>query len=602
MNAVLKVHPRAKAWRRKETNVHTMMSVNTVQSQIGWQVHWYRSGVDGFTPLADDLVSSHDTSQTQLLFLTGFVANRATLIAQNELPRDTSTERLLTILYQKHRRKAAQLIAGPLSWIVWDADQQCLVAASDRGGNHGLFYAETDGWVILSSSVELLLPHLPGRGKFNQRSLVALVNNKVPLSGETCYEAIRSIPPGNMLIATQESSTIHEYWRLEQQPELKLSSDAEYAEALREQLFQVVAEYVPASRMGVTVSSGMDSTSVAAALCNAAPAAEMIAFSWTTPDVKESDELPLASSVCDTLHLPMAPIRVDERSLYTQTDWIATLRHAPYVNIFQPAWRKTYGEARQRGIETLFSGLNGGILFNESAVSPYPDLLLSGQWLKAAQRILAHAPRSTLSFPGLIWRRLLHPILKAYTPWLRRPTPPVPWLGERNRELYTELYGQTEAAQWTLPGRREVLRILRFPRTAWDVQLLQATAAARGIEWRHPLLDHRLVEFAASLPIDQTLRATTPKFILRNAMAGYLPKPVLDLTQKIHVLSLSQRILGDYCQPIIWSLLTDMRAAELGLVDEKRLRMAYQDYLAGGEQRTRFIRALALEDWLRRYF
>jgi hypothetical protein len=48
--------------------------------------------------------------------------------------------------------------------------------------------------------------------------------------------------------------------------------------------------------------------------------------------------------------------------------------------------------------------------------------------------------------------------------------------------------------------------------------------------------------------------------------------------------------------------MTKMRAAEMGFVDQAKLRQAYEDYLAGRSNNTLFWHTLTLEDWLRRWF
>ena len=66
----------------------------------------------------------------------------------------------------------------------------------------------------------------------------------------------------------------------------------------------------------------------------------------------------------------------------------------------------------------------------------------------------------------------------------------------------------------------------------------------------------------------------------------HLPDAVLDLKRKILPTAISERGLKHRERSKVMELMTDMRVAELGLVDEKRLRRAYSDYLQGGEGRN----------------
>jgi hypothetical protein len=111
-----------------------------------------------------------------------------------------------------------------------------------------------------------------------------------------------------------------------------------------------------------------------------------------------------------------------------------------------------------------------------------------------------------------------------------------------------------------------------------------------------------LFEFAASLPTTQTFRAGQRKVIVRNAMRDTLPDEIVDMWGKITPETISERGLREREVGKVWALLSGMRAADLGLVDEAALRETYQRYLDGKTSNALFWYTLTLEDWLRRYF
>ena len=248
----------------------------------------------------------------------------------------------------------------------------------------------------------------------------------------------------------------------------------------------------------------------------------------------------------------------------------------------------------------LFSGASGDNLFGGNA-SAYPDLLLTLRWVELARQLRRHLPRSEMGWARVIRTMLLAPIRRRYLPFLDRPEPP-PWLGERYRELAVELLrrGRREGRPFRLlPGRADLLDQLRERRLAQTFCQLDVQAAGFGVELRHPLLDHRLVELAASLPIDQVFRAAERKVIVRNAMRGRLPDEVLDRRRKITPDAIFARGVREREADRVRAGLTGMVAAELGYVDERRLRAAYEDYAAGRSRSTRFWSAFSLERWLR---
>ena len=127
-------------------------------------------------------------------------------------------------------------------------------------------------------------------------------------------------------------------------------------------------------------------------------------------------------------------------------------------------------------------------------------------------------------------------------------------------------------------------------------------AGCFGLEMIHPLLDRRLVEFAASLPSSQNSYAGKDKMILRRTFRETLPAAIIQRRRKITVESLFHRGFRDRETEKVWPLLREMRCAELGLVDEPCLQDQYRRYLEGGGSGHGIWSAVVVEDWLRRYF
>jgi asparagine synthase (glutamine-hydrolysing) len=506
---------------------------------------------------------------------------------------------LLVALYRRHGPRAPQLIAGPFAWLLWDPARGQLLGARDRLGNHGFYYTLDGGRLLAANRLEALLGALPCTPSVNPRAAVAQINGLAPPEGETFYEGIRSLPPGSLLTVGRDTVKVERYWRPERRPLLRLSNDADYAEAFKALLFQVVADYLPPGRLGITLSSGLDSTSVAAAVRAVAPRHDAVAICWTAPELPEADESRYSLAVAARLGLPAIEVRADRLWPLCTARGMRTGRASPFRNYYTELWDETLGAARREGIATLFTGVSGDHLFGGN-VFAYPDLFLTGRWLALVRQLRQHLPRSAFSLTGLLRRMLLGPIRAAYWP-SRRLAAPVPWLAEAYRPLYDECLQAPIPERHLLPGRQQRLAALRDPLLPQIAELSNLQAAEHGIELRHPLLDHRLFEFAASLPTDQTFRAAWRKVIVRNAMRGVLPDEVLDRFDKIYPTAIADRGLREREQAKVWPLLTRMRAAELGFVDEGRLRDAYRAYLDGKEGAL-FWHTLTLEDWLRRYF
>lgn len=394
------------------------------------------------------------------------------------------------------------------------------------------------------------------------------------------------------------------YWQLQPQPTLKLASDEAYAQALLELLLRVIAGHTPASPAGVTLSSGLDSTTVAACLRQQAPRTRLLALCMIAPEIPQADENPFSAEVSRFLDIPSIQIRADLLWPMSSPEGIQTSAATPFYGFYSELIDETLRVAQQQGLSVIFTGLSGDHLFGGN-VFAYPDLLLTGRWLELSRQIRYHLPRSSMgwSLPQILRRMVLSPIRAAYFPaWRVNTTPPAPWLRPPYVDLYREHFIRPPKVSFMLPGRLARFRMLTHPSLSAGVELKNRQAESYGIEFRHPLLDHRLIEFAASLPTEQTFRASQRKIIVRNAMRGLLPSSVLEMWNKIVPGAICHLGLRQRERDKVWRLLTNMRSAELGYVDESVLRQAYQDYLDGKTDNTHFWHTLTLEDWLRRWF
>ena len=549
------------------------------------------------------------SGETRVAWREGLFANRGEASALLGLAGDVAVEELLPRLYERFGLAALPKVNGTLSWILWDGARRRLLAVADRVGIRPIHFTVRSGFLHLAGSPEPLLdladataaaarrPTLDPAA-LNPAAVAAHLHGEAPPPGETFHRSISVLAPGGYLLASEGQVRHGTYWQLAQVPALRLPDDAAYAEELWELLVRVVGEYADrAGRMGIALSSGLDSTGLAAALRQAAPDSRLTAFSWTAPELPATDEGPPAQRAARRLGCPIVLIRGD--LCWPLRDGIRLSRASPSAPYYSALWDAIFQAVRSHGESLLFSGHSGDHLFGGNVYS-YPDLLLTGRWLRLVNEIRAHRRRTGRALPWIVRWMILGPIARATSPLLpgRRP---VAWLGPA---LAGEVAARPRLAlpRLVLPGRQQRLQLLRDRSLGAATALIDAQAGEHGISFRHPWLDHRLLEFAASLPSTQTFEAAVRKGILRRVLAGRVPDEILAQPDKTVPAALLDRGLRERETAKVWRLLTGMRAAELGWVDEELLRAEYQAYLDGRIRRTRFWHALTLEAWLRRWF
>lgn len=517
---------------------------------------------------------------------------------------DESAERvLLALLYDHFLLDTPRHVTGNLSWILWDERRRRLVAVGDRLGLYPLFSCARGGVLYLATTLEPLIALAgPSSPTFIEPSTVAayLCGQAAP-GDRTFYRGIAAVPAGTYLVATPERVMAGRYWQLYPRPLLRRRDDAGYAEALTEQLAQILPDHVAeAPSAAITLSSGLDSTSLAVHLRQTSPGLRLTAFYGVATELPEVDESAGSLAVAERLGLPAVPVAQDRHWPLRTDPGLRPRREDPRFNCFTDFWDAVFTRMREQGERILFTGQGGDHLFGGN-VFAYADLLLTGRWRRLAADLRLHQ-RLWDRRPAWIWRwMILGPLARAYLPLPRRGTLPA-WLGGPLRPL-AQAAGSWTHSDWRfLPGQRQRIDLLRDRVWLEETRSMNDLAAQHGVELRNPYLDHRLLEFATSIPAEQTFEGGVRKGIVRRAMAGRLPEEILTRHRKIMATTLFQRGLRERETAKVWQLLTGMRAAELGWVDEGLLRAEYQSYLDGTTRRTRFWHALTLEAWLRRWF
>lgn len=541
-------------------------------------------------------------TKSECLWTGGFIANRKELVIKGGVSNEISDKDLILHLYKDFGLSILEHINGPFAWILWDADLSELIAVRDRMGSVGLYYRVDGSTITISDSVEKLIKSTSLKN-VNLFSVAAFLNSQAPLPGQTFFNDIFAVEPGEYISIRQGGFTRDHYWLLKPQPSLEMTSDLAFSNTLHELLINIISEYIPQDNsFGITLSGGLDSTSIAASIRSVSHNKNLVAFSWVSPELPEADESQRIELVVRKLGLTLVKIRGDHFWPFVSKG-ISTSRSSPFYNYYVELWDETYKQVQQNKINTLFTGAGGDHLFGGNVYS-YPDLLLSGRWVDLIHEIQKHLPNSRSGLPKIIKSMIIKPIFYTYFTGAQKKIVLTPWLGKSLIPYYHEYSSQTKLKLplRMLPGEQQRYRGINIPWMSMVLEDINVHGKKYGIEQRHPLFDHRLIEFALSIPTTQTFRSAVRKVILRNAMKTYLPEEVISFEGKVYPENIFYRGVVEREQDKVRKLFTNMRASELGLIDEKLLITEFESYANKKSKNTHFWRALTLEDWLRRYF
>ena len=509
---------------------------------------------------------------------------------------------------------------GMFAFAIHDARTKQLFLARDRLGVKPLFYAQIpDGSVIFGSELKALTAHPALRREID----LAAVDDYMAFGfvpDHTCIiRGVKKLPAGHTLLLQQGRALPQpvEYWDIDFSRRAKGSQSELSEELLRLMRQGVTSRMVADVPLGAFLSGGVDSSSVVALMAEASR--QPVKTCSIGFDVGELDE----SEYAETIARRFA---TDHRSRTVAADdfgLIDKLAHhfdEPFADASALPTYRVCEMAREQ-VTVALSG-DGA------------DEALAGY-----RRHVFHQKEEQLR--GLIPQSLRGPLFGG----LGNLYPKADWAPRPFRAKTTLLslartgpQGYTDAVSLTNPAQRRALYSLKMRgsiggyRAEEHMERLMAGAPAQsgldqaqyadmkmwlpgdiltkvdrtsmavGLEAREPLLDHRLIEFAASLPEKMRIRGGQGKWLMKKTMEGYLPKDILYRPKMGFVTPIDQWFRGPLAGEAR-ALATSLTFSQMDLFDGKAVAKTAEDHIAGRVNSGRLLWQLVmLEKSLARLF
>jgi len=462
---------------------------------------------------------------------------------------DTET---IVHLYEDYGAHCVDHLRGMFAFAVWDIRHKRLLLARDRLGIKPLFYAEADGALAFASELKPILA-LPGIDRsVNWRALSHLFTFLATPASQSIVNGVRKLEPARFAIAERGSSLrIERYWDVEFEPNESASED-ELVEELREVLDDAVASHeVSDVPVGAFLSGGIDSSAVVATMSARQPGRRIKTFSIGFVE-DGFDELAHARTVArafDTDHYELV-LKPDVVSMVEDLAWyldepFGDTSAIPTYMVSKLASEHVKVVLTGDGGDELFAGYDKYLVERREREYDRVPATLRGfagvigdampEGMKG-RRFLRHlaldGPRRYLDASTLFRNDEMEHLFQSEA--FEQVSGHDPW-GERLAYLQND-GDWMSAAQYCDLHTYLPLDIL----TKVDRMTM-----AHSIEARPPLLDHRLVEFAARVPSHFRLRDDTTKYLLKRAMRGVLPDEIIDRRKQGFAVPLARWFRGE---------------------------------------------------------
>ena len=467
------------------------------------------------------------------------------LVAQGHDFRTRSDTECILHSYEQHGDRCVDKLRGMFTFAIWDRRQKRLFLARDRLGIKPLYYYRSEKFFAFASEIKALLEIPSVRRELDPESLDLYLSLRYVPGPRTMFKGIYKLEPGHLLTLEDRRVRIQKYWDLPTgRPQECSLQDAvaEFTELLEESVrLRLIAE-VP---LGVFLSGGLDSSAILAVMSKITGYQRIKTFSvgyqTETAKEEESNEFDYARMAARAFGADHHECRVSATDF---RDAIPDLVWHLDEPLADPSCIPLYFIAKlaRENITVVLSGEGADEILAGYGI--YKRMLMLdglhrsvgtvGAWIGSrTQNWFSSEPVSNyLRMSGLPLEERYRGVSRAFLPEMKRDL-----LGDEDIAGSEERLNDYFRPHWQAPASTSALnRMLYVDTKVWlpDDILLKADkmTMANALELRVPFLDHKLVEFASRLPLRYKLRGRTGKVLLREAMRGVLPEPILKRSKK----------------------------------------------------------------------
>ncbi len=529
----------------------------------------------------------------------------------------TDTE-VIVHLYEQHGTDCVRHLRGMFAFAIWDQPKRRLFLARDHVGQKPVFFYHADGVFAFASEIKALLSLDRVKVEMDAAAMNHLISLRYAPGTGTLFKGIHKLPAAHWMIFENGRLHTERYWQLDYTKKLTSKEDDLVAE-LKELLLETVGSHLISDvPLGAFLSGGIDSSTVTAMMSakssnrvqtfsigvreadfNELPYARLVAERYKTEHYERiaddqlvrllpkliwhMDEItdPFGFGVFLVAQLASSHVKVvlggdggDE--IFAGYDRYAGHKLVDYYCFLPVALRKNVFASLIRCLPDSYSYNS-----NTQKLRWLNDMSLTAGGDRYAQS-LTH-----LRFPREVKERL-------YSPSLRKDL-----ADEFDSTRYILEHFESSRASDIIDKMLYTDMMTRMPEHL--LRIVDHMTMAHSLEDRSPLLDYRLVEFAASIPVNLKLRGRKLKYIFKQVAKEFLPPALLSRSKQGFSFPLAYWMkseLGDFLE----TLFGNSRLAEEGYFQRDYMIELLNQHRRGQvDHNYRLWILLNLELWWRLY-
>jgi asparagine synthase (glutamine-hydrolysing) len=525
----------------------------------------------------------------------------------------TDTE-IIVHLYEEFGSSCVERLRGMFAFAIWDERRDTLFLARDRVGIKPLYYWHTDKCIVFGSEVKAILADPEVKAEVSPEMIDRFLAFYYVPGEETLFRNIHKLAPGSFMLVRDGKVEIKQYWDLQFAPVEQTIKQAE--ERVLALLDESVSMHMIADvPVGFLLSGGVDSTAMLG-LAVGRTDHELSSFTLGFSASNVVDERPYATLAAQQYGSQHHELTISAKEF---ADFLPKYAWHMEEPVCEPTAIALYYVSRlaKDFVKVLISGEGG-----DEAFAGYPNYrnMLWAERFKVLSGPFGGAISSGLSFVN---RFLGSKRLEKYLPMMNLPfedyyysriSGPSTFFNANSRRLYKKEFAHFVNKDFSLlpvkqfsrnaAGNGYVNRMLYVDtKTALpDDLLLKADkmTMANSIELRVPLLDHEILEFAASLPESFKVRGLTTKYIAKRALRKRVPQQILD-RKKVGFPTPFSSWLKTELKDLVHDILLDRQTLARGYFDRTCIEKLIKDHSESERFPKEILSLISLELWHRAF-
>ena len=498
--------------------------------------------------------------------------------------------------YEAWGDAAVERLRGMFAFGLWDGRRRRLLLARDPLGIKPLYYTRApDGAFLFASEIRALLAWPGVRAAMDDDALWDYLGNRYVPGPRTMFRGIAKLPAGHLAVVTSGGVNVRRYWDVPLDGETW--SEAECERTFRDLVSDSVRrELVSDVPLGVFLSGGLDSTTIAAVMAEVADE-PVRSFCVGYAGGTGVDERPYARLAADRLGTVHREVEVGLDEFWTLLpEAVASLEEpvmeAPAVSLLKLA------RFARKHVTVVLSGEGADENLAGYAIYRRMHAMRKLAWLPRLGPLAGLAARHrTAKLAESIGYGLEDRYRGVSSIFTRRQRQRL--LGRRapREELSAVHHERTR-------GLAPLQRMLYYDQKVWlpDDLLVKADkiTMAASLELRVPFLDHKVVEWAWRVPPSLKVRGNEGKVLLRRAFADRVPASILARKKEGFTVGGGARLAESVGRQAQRMLVDERRLA--GVLDERLVARLVQRHRNAEEDLSDPLLSLIVLAWWRSIF